>query len=34
MTKAYNRKVMLKVFKEGDFVLKKISLASGENQSK
>jgi len=31
MTKAYNRKVMLRVFKEGDLMLKKISLASRED---
>ena len=34
ITKAYNKKVKPRVFKEGDLVLKKISLASGEDQSK
>jgi len=34
MAKAYNRKVRPRVFKEGDLVLKKISLASGEDHSK
>ena len=34
MVKSYNSKVRPRVFKEGDLVLKKISLASGEDQSK
>ena len=34
IAKAYNKKVKPKVFKEGDLVLKKISLASGEDKSK
>jgi hypothetical protein len=34
MAKAYNRKVRPMIFKEGDLVLKKISLASGEDHSK
>jgi hypothetical protein len=34
MAKAYNKKVRSRVFKEEDLVLKKILLASGEDQSK
>jgi len=34
IAKAYNKKVKPRVFKEGDLVLRKISLASGEDQSK
>jgi hypothetical protein len=34
MVKAYNKKVRLKVFKEGDLVLKKILLTSEEDQRK
>eukprot|EP00258_Populus_trichocarpa_P025576 XP_024441595.1 uncharacterized protein LOC112324178 [Populus trichocarpa] len=34
IAKAYNKKVKPRVFKEGDLVLKKISLALGEDQSK
>jgi hypothetical protein len=34
IAKAYNKKVKPRVFKEGDLVLKNISLASGEDQSK
>jgi hypothetical protein len=31
MTKAYNKKVRPRLFKEGDFVLKKILPTSGED---
>jgi hypothetical protein len=34
MVKAYNKKVRLKVFKEGDLILKKILLTSKEDQRK
>jgi hypothetical protein len=34
MAKAYNKKVRLRVFKEGDLVLKKILPTLGEDQSK
>jgi hypothetical protein len=34
MAKAYNKKVKLRVFKEGDLILKKILLVSGEDHSK
>jgi hypothetical protein len=34
MTKAYNKKVKPKVFKEGDLILKKILPALREHQSK
>jgi hypothetical protein len=34
IAKAYNKKVKPRVFKEGDLVLRKISLALGEDQSK
>jgi hypothetical protein len=34
IAKAYNKKVKPKVFKEGDLVLRKVSLASEEDQSK
>jgi hypothetical protein len=34
MTKAYNKKVRPKVFKEGDLALKKILPALGEHHSK
>jgi hypothetical protein len=34
IAKAYNKKVKPRVFKEGDLVLRKIPLASGEDQSK
>ena len=34
IAKAYNKKVKPRVFEEGDLVLRKISLASGEDQSK
>jgi hypothetical protein len=34
MAKVYNKKVRSRVFKEKDLVLKKISLASREDQSK
>jgi hypothetical protein len=34
MAKAYNKKVRPRVFKEGDLILKKISLVSREYQSK
>ena len=34
MVKAYNKKVRLKVFKEGDLILKKILLTSEEDQRK
>ncbi|XP_061951794.1 uncharacterized protein LOC133674601 [Populus nigra] len=34
IAKAYNKKVKPRVFREGDLVLRKISLASGEDQSK
>jgi hypothetical protein len=34
IAKAYNKKVKPRVFKEGDLVLRKVSLASGEDQSK
>jgi len=34
IAKAYNKKVKPRVFEEGDLVLRKISLTSGEDQSK